>query len=319
MTIAEVTKKYAEMIKMKKQNQFMKLEDIAKKLPGYESSTPGFPLEPPLVPAELQFYFHSPRTERHTPIHFLHEKYIMLFCIRGNRQIELDGKACRLHPNDFLLIPPACNHANNMPPTNPDMNQDYDYAILYASFLLPDCGKKLKSLVRQVFPLRYSEVRLLRKSTEQFLECYAGDNFAGMESAFSFGLFLMRLLERRFQAGQASRNYVDKNILLLERIQSYMFAHLRKGLTIREIARELGVSPSLLRLTFRKEMKVSLGRYIQTRIMHKIEPMLRSTDMSVSEIAAEMGYQTESSLIRAFKRESGMTPQQFRRHKRSQE
>ena len=95
--------------------------------------------------------------------------------------------------------------------------------------------------------------------------------------------------------------------------------HLRKGLTIREIARELGVSPSLLRLTFRKEMKVSLGRYIQTRIMHKIEPMLRSTDMSVSEIAAEMGYQTESSLIRAFKRESGMTPQQFRRHKRSQE
>ena len=53
--------------------------------------------------------------------------------------------------------------------------------------------------------------------------------------------------------------------------------------------------------------------------MHKIEPMLRSTDMSVSEIAAEMGYQTESSLIRAFKRESGMTPQQFRRHKRSQE
>ena len=171
MTIAEVTKKYAEMIKMKKQNQFMKLEDIAKKLPGYESSTPGFPLEPPLVPAELQFYFHSPRTERHTPIHFLHEKYIMLFCIRGNRQIELDGKACRLHPNDFLLIPPACNHTNNMPPANPDMNQDYDYAILYASFLLPDCGKKLKSLVRQVFPLRYSEVRLLRKSTEQFLEC----------------------------------------------------------------------------------------------------------------------------------------------------
>ena len=146
MTIAEVTKKYAEMIKMKKQNQFMKLEDIAKKLPGYESSTPGFPLEPPLVPAELQFYFHSPRTERHTPIPFLHEKYIMLFCIRGNRQIELDGKACRLHPNDFLLIPPACNHTNNMPPANPDMNQDYDYAILYASFLLPDCGKKLKSL-----------------------------------------------------------------------------------------------------------------------------------------------------------------------------
>ena len=60
MTIAEVTKKYAEMIKMKKQNQFMKLEEIAKKLPGYEASTPGFPLEPPLVPAELQFYFHSP-------------------------------------------------------------------------------------------------------------------------------------------------------------------------------------------------------------------------------------------------------------------
>ena len=50
-----------------------------------------------------------------------------------------------------------------MPPANPDMNKDYDYAILYASFLLPDCVKKLKSLVRQVFPLRYSEERPAQK------------------------------------------------------------------------------------------------------------------------------------------------------------
>lgn len=37
MTIAEVTKTYAEMIKVKKRSQSIKSEEFAKELPNYES------------------------------------------------------------------------------------------------------------------------------------------------------------------------------------------------------------------------------------------------------------------------------------------
>ena len=124
----------------------------------------------------------------------------------------------------------------------------------------------------------------------------------------------MRLLNRFTEQGKEQRTtYLNKNTLLLKKIQTYMQAHLNRHLPIADIARELGVSQSLLRLIFRKEMKMSLGYYILTRRMHKIDSLLRSTDMSLSEIAAETGYNSEASMIRVYKRESGMTPRKARK------
>lgn len=55
-------------------------------------------------------------------------------------------------------------------------------------------------------------------------------------------------------------------------------------------------------------MNNSLGRYIKVKHMHKVQLLLRASGLTLSEIAQRTGYQSESSLIRAYKRETGETP-----------
>ena len=125
---------------MKKIQPIQKLIDLSSHLPEYGETSPGIPLEPPLLPEELQFYYRTPQTNRKRILHFLHNKYIMLFCLFGNRQIEVDGKVYQIHSGEFLLIPPQANHTTNQP--IPRLEHE-DFGILYASFLLPHSHTKI--------------------------------------------------------------------------------------------------------------------------------------------------------------------------------
>ena len=286
------------------------LIDQSNGLPEYDESTPGVPLEPPLLPEELQFYYRSPRTRQNRKLYFLHNKYIMLFCLFGNRRIEVEGKDYLVHPGEFLLIPPQNSHTTNQPIPQ---QENEDFGILYASFLLPHSQAKIEPIVKQTFPLKSAEIRILLESVTHFRHCFDGDPLGATSAVYTYSIFLMRLLNRFTEQGKEQRTtYLNKNTLLLKKVQTCIQAHQNTPLPIADIAHELGVSQSLLRLIFRKEMKMSLGHYILTRRMHKINALLRSTDMSLSEIAAETGYNSEASMIRAYKRESGMTPRKAR-------
>ena len=287
-----------------------KMAGLSVDLPKYDESAPGIPLETPLIPKELQMYFRTPETAGKRKMHFFHNSYIMLFCLAGNRMIELDNKPCHIHPGEFLLIPPACHHTSNLPPNSGSTGGDF--AILYASFQLSYEHPRLSQIIKQAFPLRMQEIRELRESLVFFLKWFQGDHLAEIRSAFAFGIFLMRILDRFTPRQERIHNYLDKDTLLLKRIQTCMYSRQNRRTKIQDIAKELGVSQSLLRQVFKRQVKISLGRHLQTRLMHRIGGMLRATDMPISEIAFRAGYKSEASMIRAYKRESGMTPRQAR-------
>ena len=295
---------------MKKTSTIRKLIDRSENLPDFSQSSPGLPLEPPLLPEALQFYYRTSSTETNRKMNFLHNKNIMLFCLSGNCQIEVEGKTYQLHSGEVLLIPSQNRHTISR--SIPHLG-DEGFNILYASFLITHSQTRMEPIVKQVFPLKTPEIKILLESVTCFLNCFDGDPLGATSAVYAYSIFLMRLLNRFTEQGKEQRTtYLNKNTLLLKKIQTYMQAHLNRHLPIADIARELGVSQSLLRLIFRKEMKMSLGHYILTRRMHKINALLRSTDMSLSEIAAETGYNSEASMIRAYKRESGMTPRKAR-------
>ena len=295
---------------MKKIQPIQKLIDLSSHLPEYGETSPGIPLDPPLLPREFQFYYRTLHTINYKINYFLHNKYIMLFCLFGNRKIEVDGRIFQIHPKEFLLIPPQTEHTTNQ--AIPQLEKE-EFGILYASFLLSDPDKKMSLISKKVITLKDTEIRLLRKSVAYFQNCFEGNLLSANRTVYAYSTFLMHLLNRFTEHGEGHHTtYLNKNTLLLKQIQACVQKHQNRNLRIADIAHEVGVSPSLLRLIFRKEMKMSLGYYILTRTMQRINELLRSTDMSLSEIATETGYNTEASMIRAYKRESGMTPRKAR-------
>ena len=81
-----------------------------------------------------------------------------------------------------------------------------------------------------------------------------------------------------------------------------------------EISAKLHVSGSTLRQTFRKKMNLSIGHYQLVRRLMQGTLLLKSTDLSVAEIAEKVGFASANGFMLAIKREChGATPKSFRK------
>lgn len=83
--------------------------------------------------------------------------------------------------------------------------------------------------------------------------------------------------------------------------------------TIRELAADLGMSPSHLRSRFRASCGVSLGRHMRELRLERARGLLRMSPARVSEIAEQCGFSSLFTFSRAFKARYGESPLACRR------
>jgi len=87
--------------------------------------------------------------------------------------------------------------------------------------------------------------------------------------------------------------------------------------TIASLAKEAGVSRSVLAERFRHYLNEPPMAYLTRWRLQLGEQMLSSTSYSVAQIGAEVGYESEAAFNRAFKREFTVPPARFRSQSRS--
>jgi|HubBroStandDraft_2_1064218.scaffolds.fasta_scaffold1255498_1 transcriptional regulator GlxA family with amidase domain len=78
------------------------------------------------------------------------------------------------------------------------------------------------------------------------------------------------------------------------------------------LSRSVNLSPARLRQLFKIETGQSPMRYLRNLRMQRAEHMLRSTFLSVKEVAFVCGINDVSSFVRDFKKRHGLTPTEFR-------
>ena len=87
--------------------------------------------------------------------------------------------------------------------------------------------------------------------------------------------------------------------------------------TLADLAKEVGISRSVLAERFRHYLGETPIAYLTRWRLQLGAQMLRSTNYSVAQIAAEVGYESEAAFNRAFKRDYGAPPARFRNQARS--
>lgn len=87
--------------------------------------------------------------------------------------------------------------------------------------------------------------------------------------------------------------------------------------TIASLANEVGVSRSVLAERFRHYLTDTPMGYLTRWRLQLAAQLLTSTSKSVAEVAGDVGYESEPSFNRAFKREFGTPPARFRNVTRS--
>lgn len=99
--------------------------------------------------------------------------------------------------------------------------------------------------------------------------------------------------------------------LLLEQITAYVDTHLTEKLTLKQIAAHCGVSVSTVTQLFQKKASTTFHDFVTLRRMNTVEKLIRE-GMPLEQAGKEAGYRDHSTFYRAFRREFGLSPREYR-------
>lgn len=83
--------------------------------------------------------------------------------------------------------------------------------------------------------------------------------------------------------------------------------------TVKQVAREAGISLHHFLRLFHEVQGVTPYQYLSKRRIKEAQRLLMETDLPVAHIAAEVGFENHSAFGRAFSREVGVSPRNYRR------
>lgn len=95
-------------------------------------------------------------------------------------------------------------------------------------------------------------------------------------------------------------------------VTDYIHRHLHEQIYISELAEQVYLNEQYLARLFKKTLGLSILEYITQERLRLAKELLRSTDRPINRVADSVGYDNYSYFTRLFKRETGMTPQEYR-------
>jgi len=104
----------------------------------------------------------------------------------------------------------------------------------------------------------------------------------------------------------------------IDRVTSFIGENIADIDCAEEVAQVLDVSYETLRKRFRREMGIPLGQYVRQVRIDEAKRLLIETDDPAYVVCWDVGYSSASSGIRAFKRQTDFTMEEYRHRYRDE-
>lgn len=253
-----------------------------------------------------------------------HEYIEILYCIEGSFYILLDGVGHHFQAGDMVIINSMEVHYIKSLSTDinryivvrfkPELLYTTTQTIFEAKYVLPFTMKT--STHQKVFTEEEIHGTGIPKLVMQILSEYNQKKY-GFELAIrtSLGEIFLWILRFWHEKGLDLNIGSGLNHDTIERLESvfdYVDLHYAEPISIDDMAKLCSMSYSYFSRFFKKAMNRNFSDYVNLVRISKAEHMLATSELSVTDIALEVGFSTSSYFIEQFKRLKGMTPKKFR-------
>ena len=276
----------------------LSLEKLANLLPSPLRPLHGKRAAPLALPDNIICFCRRSATDLNRPQHgrALHHRFVLILALETAVTVAVDDRAIRLNPNEGLLVLPFQFHDYIQP-------EREDLLWLFVTFDMID-SVPLQALRFRPFVITQE----VRQTGAELVEAYLTRGEGDLTS-----LLLAVLLQRIRQAEPILRRHQKPAMAPGLIMQVNQIAQSKEEpLSVKEIARSLGISPSHLRARFRASCGVSLGRHLRRLRLEKACGLLRLSQRRVTEIAELCSFTSIYSFSRAFHTAYGVSPMAYR-------
>lgn len=160
--------------------------------------------------------------------------------------------------------------------------------------------------------IKCKDVQHLRKLLFRVFDGMKGD-YPTTELSVSLDIYKIftELLNPQSTKSKGESNYEDS----IQTVKEYIAENLNENLTVGALAEIVNMSSSHFSRIFKRQTGFSPYDYILISRLNRAKYLLQVTDMTVSAIAYEIGFNSESNFIYFFTENEGISPGKFRKLK----
>lgn len=230
---------------------------------------------------------------------------LLVYCVKGGGWCELAGQLHTVRAGDLLVLPPDVPHNCGAHVSDP-------WTIHWAQATGANLHEYLNELgVSAHAPLVWmgDDLQLARLFHEVVKTLEQGSSFLHLlEASHALAHLLAVMIRHRHEHSRDTSDTVQK---VAEGI-IYMSEHLDQPMRVSALAALANLSPAHFSVLFKEQTGCSPRDYLHLLRIHRACQLLRTSNLSVKEIATRLGYQDQFHFSRQFKAFQGASPSDYR-------
>lgn len=266
----------------------------------------------------ITFYYYLlyPNKIYEGEVHNYYELYVIL---SGKAKVKSGDKEYALLEKDFIITPPGTQHAHN-----PDNSFLSSVSICFSAKGLQD-----SLICNKVGSLDNEKMNVLNILINEYINNYEYQpdndipyvkkvefkNEYAYPQMFKCGLEMILIqITRYFQNESAPAKINIQREYKKNKVVEYIKEHYKEKIALEDIAKEFNYSVGHLCRKFKEEIGDSVVNYIiKYRISIAMKLLFERKELSIEEIALDVGFNDVQFFDKTFKKLTGMTPGKYRK------
>jgi YesN/AraC family two-component response regulator len=135
----------------------------------------------------------------------------------------------------------------------------------------------------------------------------------GVAAVLGKGLFSIEETINHISAAlEHKRKLSEESRRLVRLAMGYMHQNFAEVVSRVDIAKHVGITEDHLTLCFRKELGTTPMTYLQRYRINQAKKLLKESQLTITDIATQVGFADSGYFSRIFRRENGISPEMFR-------
>lgn len=273
------------------------------------------------------FYFQDETSEGYWEKFHAHQGLEFLYIHEGNGRIVIDQKIHLLKPKTLICFQPFQLHkihikadkespyVRTMLLFNPTVAEPFiePFPTLYTFF------KRLwkGNLSQSIFELE-DDSPLLHLFSGFHQNLTKANTFQRREELMIFLISFLSFMKGTIpDIGTAKTHTSNRDTKHVEKILEWIDNHYQEEFSLEHLASDLHLSPYHVSHLFSKDMGYSITEYLMVKRIQEACLLLSTTNLPIQTIGKKVGLKSDSYFSQLFKKNTSMTPNQYRKSQRS--
>ena len=251
------------------------------------------------------------------PVHW-HDEFEIIYVRSGFLTVSISGKSYIGKTGDAFVVSPGNLHLMGSQTGTVDY-YTFLFPLKYISFRTDDMlDEKLLEPLNSGHLMICPRVNDTAKELcEQLIKIYEAKNDESeskITTQVRTKIILLQFILEMWKKGFVIENDTSGRNIVEKEMVSYIQQNFTGKISLREFGEQFHLSEKYISRYFKEHFHITLSQYVTYLRLEHAKQLLQDTDIPVTDVAMQSGYQNVSYFIRSFQKAYAVSPLKYRKN-----